>query len=133
MCFSEFAQFEAPDGTGNLEMRRGRLVALVAQLTGDEGVVGETVSPLGATAQELEVCSEDPVSLLLESSHFTDSAEGRSIGRQDPHMLDGSLAGVEISAHDDKGLRLVAHEVSDELIYRFEYLLLLVEVTQVNI
>ena len=48
-------------------------------------------------------------------------------------MLDGSLAGVEISAHDDKGLRLVAHEVSDELIYRFEYLLLLVEVTQVNI
>ena len=130
---SELAHSQASDGAGNLEVRRARSVALVAQLTDDEGVVGETVSPLGATAQELKVCSEDPVRLRFESSHFTDSAKGRSIRRQDPHMLDGSLAGVEISAHDDKGLRLVAHEVSDELIYRFEYFLLLLEVTQVNI
>ena len=49
------------------------------------------------------------------------------------YRMDGSLAGVEISAHDDKGLRLVAHEVSDELIYPLEYFLLLLEVTQVNI
>ena len=133
MELSELAHSQASDGAGNLEVRRGRPVALVAQLTGDEGVVGETVSPLGATAQELKVCSKDPVSLRLESSHFTDSAEGRSIGRQDPQVLDGSLAGVEVSAHDDKGLRLVATDDPDKLIYQFEYLLLLVEVTQVNI
>ena len=62
---SELAHFEASDGARDLEMGRYRLVVLVAQLAGNEGVVGETVSPLGPTAQELEVCSEDPVSLRL--------------------------------------------------------------------
>ena len=91
-------------------------MVLVAKLTGDEGVVGETVSPLCPTAQELDVSSEDPVSLRLEGSHFADSAEGQSVGRQDPHVLDGTLAGVEISAHDDDRVRLVATDVQDEFV-----------------
>ena len=48
---SELTHSQASDGAGNLEVRRGRPVVLVAQLTDDEGVVGETVSPLGATAR----------------------------------------------------------------------------------
>ena len=48
-------------------------------------------------------------------------------------MLDGDRARVEVSAHDDDRLRLVATEIPDELIYRLEYWLLLREVTQVNI
>ena len=48
---SELALFEASNGARDLEMGRYWLVVLVAQLAGDEGVVGETVSPLGLTAQ----------------------------------------------------------------------------------
>ena len=108
-------------------------MALVAQLTGDEGVVGEIVLPFGAVTDELEVCSEDPVSLRLESSHFADSADGRSVGRQGPHVLDGDHAGVEVSAQDKYRLRLVNHETPDEVVELLQYFLLQREVAQVNI
>ena len=47
----ELAHYQAPDGTGNLEVLRGRPAALVAQLKNEEGIVGETVSPLGPISQ----------------------------------------------------------------------------------
>ena len=47
---SELAHFQASGGARDLKMGRYRLVVLVAQLAGDEGVVGETVSPLVPSA-----------------------------------------------------------------------------------
>ena len=129
----EGAQLQAPSGARDLDMGRYRPLAQKAQLTGDEGVVGEIVMPLGAAAHELEVCSEDPDGLPLESSHFADSAEGRSVGRQGLHVLDGDLAGVEVSAHDEDRLRFVDPETPNEVVELLQYFLLQLEVAQVNI
>ena len=48
-------------------------------------------------------------------------------------MLDGDRARVEVSAHDDDRLRLVATDDPDKIAYRLEYWLLLLEVTQIDV
>ena len=131
----EGAQLQAPGGARDLDMGRYRPLAQKAQLTGDEGVVEEIVMPLGAAARmsPSDWYSEDPVGLRLESSHFADSAEGRSVGRQGLHVLDGDLAGVEVSAHDEDRLRFVDPETPNEVVELLQYFLLQLEVAQVNI
>ena len=48
-------------------------------------------------------------------------------------MLDGDRARIEVSAHDDDRLRLVATDDPDKIAYRPEYWLLLLVVTQVDV